>query len=66
VCFVVDAAIGIVNKAVPQMPAFLVGLPAKMAMGLLALALSLPTLVSAVQSGVRSAFEILYRMLAST
>ena len=32
---VVDAALGVVNKAVPQMQAFLVGLPAKVLMGLL-------------------------------
>ncbi|MCO5297980.1 MAG: flagellar biosynthetic protein FliR [Fimbriimonadaceae bacterium] len=57
---VVDASLGVVNKAVPQMQAFLVGLPAKILMGLVAMSLTLPALASAVQTGVDSAAESIY------
>lgn len=55
VSIVVDAAMGVVNKAVPQMQIFLVGLPAKLVMGMLALAVTLPALASGVQYGVEQA-----------
>lgn len=42
VLIVVDAALAIVARAVPQMPVFFVGAPAKIAMGLLTLAIVLP------------------------
>ncbi len=42
VLIVVDAALAIVSRAVPQMPVFFVGAPAKIAMGLLVLAIVLP------------------------
>ena len=57
---VVDAALGVVNKAVPQMQVFMVGLPAKILMGLLAMSLALPALASAVQSGVVGATDSVY------
>ncbi len=62
VSVVVDAATGIVNKAVPQMQAYVVALPAKIIMGILALALGLPLMVTAVQSGVEHTFTSVYRM----
>lgn len=64
VCVVVDAAAGIVNKSVPQMQAFLVTLPAKILLGILALSLGLPLLVVAIQNGVEHTFDALSRMLA--
>ncbi|MCL6474489.1 MAG: flagellar biosynthetic protein FliR [Firmicutes bacterium] len=42
VLIVVDAALAIVSRAVPQMPVFFVGAPAKIAMGLLTVATVLP------------------------
>jgi flagellar biosynthetic protein FliR len=51
VSMVVDAALGLVNKAVPQMPVMLVGLPAKLGLGLVALSVGLPALVVSVNSG---------------
>lgn len=54
--FVVDASLGIVNKAVPQMQAFMVGVPAKTLMGLLTLGLTLPTLATAIQHGIEQSF----------
>ncbi len=46
VLIVVDAALAIVSRAVPQMPVFFVGAPAKIAMGLLTLAIVLPLVVN--------------------
>jgi flagellar biosynthetic protein FliR len=57
VSLIVDAGLGIVNKAVPQMQAMLVGLPAKVIMGMLALSLGLPAMTSAVSTGVGAAFR---------
>jgi flagellar biosynthetic protein FliR len=42
VLIVVDAALAIVSRAVPQMPVFFVGAPAKIAMGLVTVAIVLP------------------------
>ncbi|MFN8219464.1 MAG: flagellar biosynthetic protein FliR [Fimbriimonadales bacterium] len=58
--FVVDASLGIVNKAVPQMQAFMVGMPAKTIMGLLTLSMTLPALATSMQAGVARTFEALH------
>ena len=52
VSFIVDAASGVINKSIPQMPVSMVTLGAKSALGTLALALGLPLMVVAVQSGL--------------
>lgn len=57
VSVVVDAALGLVNRAVPQMHAFLVGMPAKTLMGMIALSISLPALVGSVQNGIEVAVD---------
>lgn len=57
VSLIVDAGLGIVNKAVPQMQAMLIGLPAKMIMGMLALSLGLPAMITTVSHGVDAAFR---------
>lgn len=57
VSLIVDAGLGIVNKAVPQVQAMLVGLPAKMILGMVVLSLGLPAMTSAVSSGVDAAFK---------
>ena len=57
VSIVVDAALGLVNRAVPQMQVFLVGMPAKTIMGMIALAISIPALVGTVQTGVEVATD---------
>jgi flagellar biosynthetic protein FliR len=57
VTLVVDAALGLVNKAVPQMQVLIVGMPAKIVMGLIALSLGLPALVGGVTSGVGAAMD---------
>jgi flagellar biosynthetic protein FliR len=58
---VVDAALGIVNRAVPQMPVFLVGLPAKVGMGLAGLSVALPLIATGVSGALDSAFDELAR-----
>jgi flagellar biosynthesis protein FliR len=63
VSFVVDAALGLVNRAVPQMPALLVGLPAKVLMGLIALSIGLPALVGTVEQGVQRTTDAISRSL---
>ncbi len=65
VSVVVDAALGLVNRAVPQMPVLLVGMPAKVAMGILALSLGLPALVSAVETSVGMATGALHDLILS-
>lgn len=57
VTMVVDAALGLVNKAVPQMQAMVVGLPAKIVIGLIAVSLGLPALATGVSSGVGIALD---------
>lgn len=52
VSFVVDAAAGVVNKSIPQMPVYMVTMGAKTAMGITAIALGLPLMAVAVRSGL--------------
>jgi flagellar biosynthetic protein FliR len=53
VSLIVDAALGVIGKAVPQMQVFVVGMPAKIGVGLVAAAVALPALVNGVQYGVQ-------------
>lgn len=62
VSLVVDSALGVVNKAVPQMQVFMVGMPAKILLGLIALSLSLPALTAGVDNGVRMGLETLFSL----
>ena len=57
VSIVIDFAAGIVNKAVPQTQPFMLSLPAKLAAGIFILAIGLPALVTAVQSGLDFTFD---------
>lgn len=57
VTIVIDLAAGLVNKAVPQTQPFLLSLPAKLAVGLVVIAIGLPTLTGAVQTGLDFTFE---------
>ena len=61
---IVDAALALVSKAVPQMQTMMVGGPAKTAICLTAVAFSLPVLTSAVSNGTNLAltsFEHLFK-----
>ncbi len=59
VSLVIDAALGVMNKAVPQMQPLFVGMPAKLAMGMVALGVTLPALAAGVSAGIEHAFEAL-------
>ncbi|ARU41577.1 hypothetical protein CCB80_10675 [Armatimonadetes bacterium Uphvl-Ar1] len=63
VTVVIDVAAGLINRAVPQTQPFLLALPAKIGLGLLALSLALPAFVVALQRGVDITFTQLGRML---
>jgi flagellar biosynthetic protein FliR len=57
VSMIVDAGLAIVSKAVPQMQAMLVGLPAKVIMGMLILSVGLPALAGGISTGVGVALK---------
>ena len=59
VSIVVDASLGLINRAVPQMQALQVGMPAKLAAGIFAVSLSIPVLVYGVTRGTAQAFNFL-------
>jgi flagellar biosynthetic protein FliR len=63
VSVVIDAAAGLVNKAVPQTQPFLLALPAKLMVGIILLGLGLPAMVVATQAGVQFTFSHLSKML---
>lgn len=64
VSLVVDAALGLISKAVPQMQALPVGIPAKLAAGMIALAFSLPPLVAGVTNGCGMVAGVIHHMFA--
>ncbi len=64
VSLVVDAALGLISKAVPQMQAMLVGAPAKIMIGLVALSVALPALATGIQSGVGYGMDSLTRVFS--
>ena len=59
VSLIVDAGLAIVNKAVPQMQAMLIGIPAKAIMGMIALSIGLPAMTGLVSHGVGDAMTAL-------
>jgi flagellar biosynthetic protein FliR len=62
VSLVVDAALGVMAKAVPHMQALQVGMPAKIGAGMIALSLTLPPLVGAVTGGCEKAFNVVHHI----
>lgn len=55
--FLIDAALGLMNRAVPQMQAMVVGAPAKIALGLMAVSVGLPAIVSGTSQLVERAVD---------
>lgn len=53
----VDGALGLINRAVPQMQAMQVGMPAKIILGLITVSLGLPAVAGATQLATSAAFE---------
>jgi flagellar biosynthesis protein FliR len=62
VSVVVDAALGVMNKAVPQMQALQLGMPAKTGIGLLTVGLTLPALTASVSNGLGRALDTLAKV----
>ena len=63
VTVIIDVAAGIINKAVPQTQPFLLALPAKLALGMIALSVGLPSVAAGVNAGVRITFDHMGRLL---
>ena len=62
VSLVVDAALGLLSRAVPQLQPLQIGMPAKIGAGLLAVAFALPALVGAVAMGLNGATHAIGRL----
>jgi flagellar biosynthesis protein FliR len=65
VSLIVDAALGLMTKAMPQLQPIQIGMPAKLALGISAVSLCLPALVAATQSGVERSFDLIGRIFGS-
>lgn len=66
--FLTDVALGFVARTVPQVNVFIVGFPAKIAIGLISLVIILPLYVSLVQrlfGADAEMFQLLYRLLGA-
>lgn len=63
VTMIIDVAAGIINKAVPQAQPFLLSLPAKTALGMVALSIGLPVMVVAVSRGLDITFSGIGKIL---
>jgi flagellar biosynthetic protein FliR len=61
--FLIDVAFGILARTVPQMNVFMVGMPAKLVVGLLAIVLILPVYFVVIQIGFTGMYSDLYRLL---
>ncbi|MDR1209409.1 MAG: flagellar biosynthetic protein FliR [Clostridiales bacterium] len=61
--FIVDIALGLLTKAVPQMNVFVVGMPIKLMAGLAVLYLVMPAFYGLYQSAYDSAMNYMARML---
>lgn len=61
--FLTTVALGILNRAVPQMNVFVVGLPVQLAMGIFILMVVLPLYVTFLQVVFRGMFDDILRML---
>lgn len=64
VSFIVDAASGLVNKSIPNMPVYMVSMGAKTALGIVALSLGLPLTLVALKTGIEHTMVSLSDMLS--
>jgi flagellar biosynthetic protein FliR len=60
-----DLVLGIVGRAVPQIPVYFVGMPLKALLGVGAILLGLASLDAALQGGFRGLFDLLGAALRS-
>lgn len=61
--FLVDVAFGVINRTVPQMNVFMVGMPAKIIVGIFLLVLALPVYLIVIQIGFTGMYSDLYKLL---
>jgi flagellar biosynthetic protein FliR len=66
VSLVVDASLGLLARAVPQMMAMQVGMPAKIGVGLSTVALGLPVTVIGVNTAVGAALNAIHKIFTSS
>lgn len=59
VSIIIDAALGMMSKALPQLQPIQIGAPAKLALGMASVSLCLPALVAATQSGVSQSIDLI-------
>jgi flagellar biosynthetic protein FliR len=62
VSFIVDACLGIVSRAVPQVNVLMAGISAKMMVGMIALSLTLPAVAMGVSHGLNLAQDLMIRL----
>ena len=61
---IVDAALGLMSKSIPQLQPIQIGMPAKLALGMASISLCLPGLVAATQTGVADSLELMGRVFS--
>ncbi|MBI1333403.1 MAG: flagellar biosynthetic protein FliR [Armatimonadetes bacterium] len=64
VSIIIDAALGLMSKALPQLQPIQIGAPAKLGLGMASISLCLPALVAATQSGVAQSMDLIGRVFA--
>jgi flagellar biosynthesis protein FliR len=64
VSMIIDAALGLMSKALPQLQPIQIGMPAKLGLGIASISLCLPALVAATHSSVERSFELIGRVFA--
>jgi len=64
VSIIIDAALGLMSKALPQLQPIQIGAPAKLGLGMASVSLCLPALVAATQSGVGQSMDLISRVFS--
>lgn len=64
VSIIVDAALGLMSKALPQLQPIQIGAPAKLGLGMASISLCLPGIVAATNSGIGHSLDLLGRVFA--
>lgn len=62
---IVDSTLGLLNRAVPQMQAFQIGMPVKILLGLITIAVGLPAISVGTQAATQAGFEALAPVLGN-
>jgi flagellar biosynthetic protein FliR len=64
VSMIIDAALGVMAKALPSLQPVQIGAPVKLAAGIAAVSLCLPALVAATNSGVEQSYQMIANVFA--